>query len=120
MRPHVDPPILVYAAFEALIESNGTHVPILVRAEMGESDECHTFYSPENTGDFLAFLDALIYGTTTQPIPKEESLDVICIFHNLKGYDSVFLLAQLVKEHRKFEFIIPNGTKQLSVSYGRV
>ncbi|PFX11821.1 hypothetical protein AWC38_SpisGene24326 [Stylophora pistillata] len=97
VSPYIDPPTFVYADFEAMIESDGTHVPILVRAEKGDSDECHTFYGPECTGEFLEFLDTLFYGTVTHPIPKENSRDVICIFHKLKGYDSVFFTSTTLK-----------------------
>ena len=119
VSPYVEPPIFVYADFKSIIQPDGTHTPILVRAETGDSDERHTFYGPQCTAEFLDFLDSLIYGTAAQPIPKEDSRDVICIFHNLKGYDSVFLQAQLLQEHRKFDFTIPNSTKQLSLSYVR-
>lgn len=43
-----------------------------------------------------------------------EERPVICIFHNLKGYASVFLQHQLLNEARPIEDIVSVGTKYLS------
>lgn len=88
VSPYFEPPIFVYADFEAMLEEDGTHLPILVYAETGESNQCYTFYGKECTGEFLDWLDTLIYGTETDPIPDEDQREVIVVFHNLKGYDN--------------------------------
>ena len=109
-----EPPIFVYADFESMIAEDNTHIPVLVCALTSEDDTFKTYYGENCTADFLNFLTQLTedeYGD-----PRE----VICIFHNLKGYDSMFLQHQLVKEERKIEDIIAIGTKWLSFKVGQI
>ena len=71
-------------------------------------------YGENCTTDFLNFLTQLNEDEYGDPC------EVICIFHNLKGYDSMFLQHQLVKEERKIEDIIAIGTKWLSFKVGQI
>lgn len=76
------------------------------------SDTIYSFYGSDCTADFLAFLTLLTvneYG---------EDRDVICIFHNLKGYDLVFLQHHLKREGRHMEDMVKMGTKVLSFFVG--
>ena len=109
---YVDPPVFVYADFEAMLFPDKIHLPILVCAATSLSDTIYSFYGSDCTADFLAFLTLLTvneYG---------EDRDVICIFHNLKGYDSVFLQHQLKREGRHMEDMVKMGTKVLSFVVG--
>ena len=45
---------------------------------------------------------------------------VICIFHNFKGYDGMFILKYLYDTHRTVEQQISIGTKVLSLSTGDI
>lgn len=103
----------MWADFGALLYEGGTHIPILIVAETSESYEVFEFYGHECTRDFLAFMDELAYGPPEDNRNWDDFREVIGIFHNLKRYDAVFLQEQIVKEKRRFEFIIPNGTKNL-------
>ncbi|PFX25087.1 hypothetical protein AWC38_SpisGene10309 [Stylophora pistillata] len=114
------PPLKVWADFEAMLDEDGTHIPILIVAETSESDEVFEFYGPECTGDFLAFMDELAYGPPEENRHWDDFREVIGIFHDLKGYDAVFLHEQMVKENRRFEFLIPNGTKNLCMKVGKI
>lgn len=105
---YVDPPVFVYAYFEAMLAPGKTHLPILVCAATSVSDTIHSFYGPECTEEFLAFLTELTVNEYGEERP------VICVFHNLKGYDSVFLQHQLLNEARRIEDIVSVGTKYLS------
>lgn len=42
-----DPPVFVYADYEAMQESHGEHFPIMVCCETNEEDYTHTFYGKE-------------------------------------------------------------------------
>ena len=109
---YVDPPVFVCADFEAMLSPDKIHLPILVCAATSLSDTIYSFYGSDCTADFLAFLTLLTvneYG---------ENRDVICIFHNLKGYDSVFLQHQLKREGRHMEDMVKMGTKVLSFVVG--
>lgn len=88
------------------------HLPILVCAATSLSDTIYSFYGSDCTADFLAFLTLLTvneYG---------EDRDVICIFHNLKGYDLVFLQHHLKREGRHMDDMVKMGTKVLSFVVG--
>ncbi|PFX13983.1 putative DNA polymerase [Stylophora pistillata] len=117
---YFEPPIKVWADFEAVLDEDGTHIPILIVAQTSESDEVYEFYGPECTGDFLAFLNELAYGPPEENRHWDDLREAIGIFHNLKGYDSVFLQEQMIKENRCFEFLIPNGTKNLCMKVGKI
>ncbi|XP_022798387.1 uncharacterized protein LOC111336543 [Stylophora pistillata] len=56
-----------------MLDEDGIHIPILIVAKTLESDEVFEFYGPECTGDFLAFMDELVYG-------PEENLRIMYSF----------------------------------------
>ena len=72
------------------------------------------FYGEECSTEFLEFLTFLTEDRYKDP------REVICIFHNFKGYDFVFIQNQLAREGRKFDLMIPNGTKMLSLESGKI
>ena len=94
------PPVKVWADFEAMLDEDGTHIPILIVAETSESDQVFEFYGNECTRDFLAFMDELAYGPPEENRHWDDFREVIGIFHNLKGYEAVFLQEEMVKEKR--------------------
>lgn len=118
--PYEEPSIFVYADFDAMIHQDGTHLPICVSAESSESNECLDFCGEDCTHEFLEWLDQLAYGTEEESRHFDDYQEIICIFHNLKGYDAIFLQHQLLQEGRRFDFMIPNGTKNLSLQVGNV
>ena len=80
-----EPPIFVYADYEAMISEDATHLPICVCAQTSENNTSYTFYGDDCSKQFLEFLTNL-----TEDQYKEPH-EVICIFHNLKEYDSIFI-----------------------------
>ena len=109
-----EPPIFVYADYKAMISEDGTHLPICVCAQTSENNTSYTFYGDDCSKQFLEFL------TNITEDQYKEPREVICIFHNLKGYDSIFIQHQLVIEGRKFDVMIPNGTKMISLEAGKI
>lgn len=94
-----------------MLSANETHLPILVCALTSLSDTFSCFYGSECTAQFLVFLTELTvdaYG---------EERQVICIFHDLKGYDAIFLQHQLLKEGRRMDMVCV-GTKVLAFRVG--
>ena len=54
-----EPPVFVYAGFEAMLSTDKTHLPILVCALTSLSDTFSCFYGSECTAHFLVFLTEL-------------------------------------------------------------
>lgn len=52
-----DPPLQVYADYEATTDSNGVQSPILLCAETDEDDETVSFYGPDCTHHFFEWLE---------------------------------------------------------------
>ena len=50
-----DPPLLVYADYEAITREDGLPTPIMVRAESEEEEDTHTFYVPSCMEDFFDY-----------------------------------------------------------------
>ena len=109
-----DPPLFVYADFEATTDDQGFQTAILVGYETSESEECCTIYGTDCTERFVEELEGLAV--------DEDGDDrrVIVIFHNLKGYDGMLLLRHMYAEHREVTGMVTVGAKVLSFSSDRL
>ena len=81
-----EPPLQVYCDYEAITDAEGNQTPILLCAETDEDDETVTFYGPDCTPRFFDWLEESAVDQDGDDRP------VIAIFHNLKGYDGMFIL----------------------------
>lgn len=100
-------PTFVYADYEATTDASGFQTPILLCCESEEDDTPHVYYGPQCTEEFFEYLDDLTvdaYGDSRQ---------VIVLFHNLKGYDGMFILKYLYENHRDVEDQITVGIKSV-------
>ena len=88
-----DPPIFVYADYEAMQSADGEHRPIMVCCETDQENHTHLFYGERFSKDFLEFLDQLAINEDKFERP------VIVMFHNLKGYDGMFIPQELYNQH---------------------
>lgn len=98
-------PLFVYADYEAVIDTDGEQTPIMVCAEDADTDDSKVMYGNVCSKEFLDYLDGL---TVTE---DGEERDVIVVFRNFKGYDAMFILQQLFKEHRSVTDQINVGSK---------
>jgi len=104
-----DPPLQVYADFEAVTDEDGKQTPILVCFETDESDETVVCEGPNCKGQLFEKLDAFREDQDGKP------REAIVIFHNLKGYDGMFLLQYCYDNFREVKEQLPVGTKILSI-----
>lgn len=107
-------PLFVYADYEAVTDTDGVQTPIMVCAEDAVTDDSKVMYANVCSKEFLDYLDDL---TVTE---DGEERDVIVVFHNFKGYDAMFILQQLFKEHRSVTDQINVGSKVLSLTSGKL
>jgi len=98
----------VYADFEATTDAEGNQRPILICFETDESDDTVVCDEPDCTAEMFDKLDALAVDQ------DGDDRQVIVIFHNLKGYDGMFLLQHCYAAHREVKAQITVGTKILS------
>ena len=109
-----EPPLQVYCDYEAVTDAKGNQTPILLCAETDEDDETVSFYGPDCTSHFFDWLEELAVDQ------DGDDRDVIDLFHNLKGYDGMFLLQHCYKVHREVKDQITVGTKILSFKSDRL
>ena len=107
-------PLFVYADYEATCDEDGLQKPILICAEPDDQDDTVSFYGSDCTEPFMDYLEEL----TVDEHGDERK--VICIFHNFKGYDGMFVLQYLYEKHMTVEQQICIGTKVLSLSTGDI
>ena len=108
------PLLFVFADFEATTDEEGVQTPILLRLEDEESEDTISFYGEDCVESMFEHLDSLII---------DEYRDVqrfIVVFHNFKGYDSMFVLQHLYATHQEAEDQICIGTKVLSLVSGNL
>ena len=108
------PPLFVYADFEATTNAEGFQSAILVGYETSESDVCHTIYGNDCTSRFVDELEGLAVDD------DGDDRRVIVIFHNLKGYDGMLLLRHMYAEHREVKGMVTVGVKVLSFTSDRL
>ena len=102
-------PLFVYTDYEATTNEDGVQNPIMVCCESAEEDETHVYYADDCTESFFDYQDERTidkYGDTRK---------VIVIFHNLEGYDCMFVIKYLYDNHRDVEDQITVRSKILSL-----
>ena len=108
------PPLFVYADFEAMKDHQGVFVPNLVSYSSSEEDAIHTLDGDNCTLQFLEELDDL----PEVPENNEQQRQVIVIFHNLKGFDGIFIINELYQQQRQVINQLTVGAKVLSFTSG--
>ena len=105
-----EPPLFVYADYEAVTDDEGYQSAILIGYETSESDDCNILYGDDCTRRFIDELESVA-------IDRD---GVIVIFHNLKGYDGMFLLQYMYANHREVTAMVTVGVKIMSFSSDRL
>ena len=115
IKPPPPPPLSVYADIEALQLPDRTFQPILLCYKAEDDLTIHTLYGEDCCDRFLREVDAMT------AIPEcDVERQVIVLFHNLKGFDGMFLLHRLYAEQRTVEAQLTVGAKVLSFRSGNV
>ena len=109
-----EPPLLVFADYEAITDAEGVQTAILIGYETTESDDTVLLYGQDCTTRFIEAMDELAV--------DGEGYDrhAIVLFHNLKGYGGIFLLQHLYRVHREVTDQITVGTKILCLTSDRL
>ena len=106
-------PLFVYADFEAMQDHEGVFVPNLLCYTSSEEEEIHVLHGEDCSLQFLQELDELA------DVPDSDSeREIIIIFHNFKGFDSVFILNELYNQQREVSEQLMVGAKVLSFKSG--
>ena len=107
------PPLFVYADYEAMQNEEGVFVPNLLCYTSSEEEDIHVLHGENCSLEFLQELDELA------DVPQTDSeRDIIIVFHNLKGFDNVFILNELYQQQRVVENQLTVGAKVLSFKSG--
>ena len=107
------PPLFVYADFEAMQDPEGVFVANLLCYSSSEEDTIHVLDGQDCTLQFLQELDDLA------DIPDgDREREIIIVFHNFKGFDSVFILNELYQQQREVTEQLTVGAKVLSFRSG--
>ena len=107
------PPLFVYADFEAMQNAEGVFVANLLCYSSSEEEDIHVLDGEDCTLRFLEEMDEL---ADVQDSDRER--EVIIVFHNLKGFDSVFILNELYQQQRTVTDQLTQGAKVLSFRSG--
>ena len=110
------PPLFVYADYEAMQDHEGVFVPNLLCFSSSEEDTIHVLHGEGCSLQFLEELDEL--ADVRCPMSDDREREIIIVFHNLKGFDSVFLLNELYKQQRNVTQQLTVGAKVLSFRSG--
>ena len=107
------PPLFVYADFEAMQNAEGVFVANLLCYSSSEEEDIHVLQGEDCTLQFLHELDEL---ADVQHSDRER--EIIIVFHNFKGFDSVFIVNELYQQQRTVTEQLTVGAKVLSFKSG--
>ena len=107
------PPLYVYADFEAMTNEDGEFIPDLLCYATSDNDDVQVLEGEECTLEFLNVLDDL-----TEESDNDEDRPINIIFHNLKGFDGIFLIKELYEQQREVTEQLSVGAKILSFKSG--
>ena len=107
------PPLFVWADIEAMQLPNREFQPNMLCFLTSESNIIVTHKGRQCVASFLHDLD------DATDIPNDDrDREVIVIFHNLKGFDGVFMINELYKQKRTVENQLTIGSKVLAFESG--
>ena len=109
------PPLLVYADIEAFQNEENVFIANLLCYSSDEEDTIHALDGEDCVLQFLQDLDDL-----TEVPESDKMREIIVVFHNLKGFDSMFLIHELYDQQRSVENQITVGAKVLSFKSGTI
>ena len=107
------PPLFVYADYEAMQDHEGVFVPNLLCYTSSEEEEIHVLHGEDCSLQFLQKMDTLADVAET-----DNERDIIIVFHNLKAFDSMFILNELYQQQREVTEQLTVGAKVLSFKSG--
>ena len=105
------PPLFVYADYEAMQDHEGVFVPNLLCYSSSEEEDIHVLHGEDCTLQFLHELDELAD-------VQDREREIIIVFHNFKGFDSVFIVNELYQQQREVTEQLTVGAKVLSFKSG--
>ena len=107
------PSLFVYADFEAMQNAEGVFVANLLCYSSSEETTIHVWDGEDCALQFLRDLDDLVH------VPdSEEEREILVVFHNLKGFDGMFILHELYQQQREVVDQLTVGAKVLSFKSG--
>ena len=109
------PPLLVYADIEAYQNEENVFIPNLLCYSSSEEEDIHALDGEDCVLQFLQNLDDL-----TEVPESDKMREIIVVFHNLKGFDGMFLIHELYDQQRPVENQITVGAKVLSFKSGTI
>ena len=107
------PPVFVYADFEAMQDHEGVFVPNLLCFSSSEEEEIHVLNGEDCALQFLEQLDEL-----ADVADSDSEREIIIVFHNFKGFDSIFIVNALYLQQREVTEQLTVGAKVLSFKSG--
>ena len=107
------PPVFIYADFEAMQNAEGVFVANLLSYSPAEQETIHVLEGEDCALQFLRDLDHLV------AVPdSDEEREIIVVFHNLKGFDGMFILHELYQQQPEVVDQLTVGAKVLSFKSG--
>ena len=107
------PPLFVYADFEAMQTADDVFVANLLCYSSSEEATIHVLDGEDCALQFLRDLVGLV------DVPDSDGeREILVIFHNLKGFDSMFILHELYQQQREVADQLTVGAKVLSFKSG--
>ena len=108
------PPKMVYADIECMLTEERGFIPNLLCYRMQDQADFTTHRGEDCVEVFLRDLNELSH----PPREDIEEQPLIIMFHNLKGFDGIFILNELYKDMRTVEEQLTVGAKVLSFKSG--
>ena len=109
------PHLFVYADIEAFQNEENVFIANLLCYSSSEEEDTHVLDGDQCVMQFLHDLDDLL-----DVADKEQQREVTVIFHNLKGFDSMFILHELYQQQREVINQLTVGAKVLSFKSGAI
>ena len=107
------PPLFVYADCEAMQNGEGVFVANLLCYSSSEEATIHVLDGEDCALQFLHDLDDL-----TEVPDRDDEREILVVFHNLKGFDGMFILHELYQQQREVADQLTVGAKVLSFKSG--